>query len=128
MTEQRPFMTSRRAALVGGAALMGMVYPLTTAGESGGKSGDHQRGQPLMVNTETNLGGLPKEVFDGLHAQLAASRAQKITVPVLVMHGDDDQMVPYADSVSLSAKLLRNSTLPPLSSPRKTRLAPAIGC
>jgi non-heme chloroperoxidase len=32
-------------------------------------------------------------------------------VPVLVMHGDDDQFVPYADSAPLSAKLLRNSTL-----------------
>ena len=123
---------------------------------------------PLMVKTKANPGGLPKEVFDGLQAQLAASRPQfyfdfasgpfygynrpgstpsqavvwnwwrqammggakaqydgvvafsqtdftedlkKITVPVLVMHGDDDQIVPYADSAPLSAKLLRNSTL-----------------
>src|SRR6187455_3270204 len=123
---------------------------------------------PLMVKTAANPGGLPKEVFDGLQAQLAASRTQfyydlpagpfygynrpgakpsqaviwnwwrqgmmggakahydgivafsqtdftddlkKITVPVLVMHGDDDQIVPYADSAPLSAKLLRNSTL-----------------
>ena len=36
---------------------------------------------------------------------------RKITVPVLVMHGDDDQIVPYADSAPLSAKLLRNGTL-----------------
>ena len=36
---------------------------------------------------------------------------KKITVPVLVMHGDDDQIVPYADSAPLSAKLLRNATL-----------------
>jgi non-heme chloroperoxidase len=36
---------------------------------------------------------------------------QKITVPVLVMHGDDDQIVPYADSAPLSAKLLKNGTL-----------------
>jgi non-heme chloroperoxidase len=36
---------------------------------------------------------------------------KNITVPVLVMHGDDDQIVPYADSAPLSAKLLRNSTL-----------------
>jgi non-heme chloroperoxidase len=36
---------------------------------------------------------------------------KKITLPVLVMHGDDDQIVPYADSAPLSAKLLRNSTL-----------------
>jgi hypothetical protein len=27
------------------------------------------------------------------------------------MHGDDDQIVPYADSAPLSAKLLRNNTL-----------------
>ena len=36
---------------------------------------------------------------------------QKITVPVLVMHGDDDQIVPYADSAPLSAKLLKNGEL-----------------
>jgi non-heme chloroperoxidase len=34
-----------------------------------------------------------------------------IDVPVLVMHGDDDQIVPYADSAPLSAKLLRKSRL-----------------
>ncbi|WP_298271358.1 alpha/beta hydrolase [uncultured Bradyrhizobium sp.] len=34
-----------------------------------------------------------------------------INVPVLVMHGDDDQIVPYADSGPLSAKLLKNGTL-----------------
>ncbi|MDG2523613.1 alpha/beta hydrolase [Caulobacter segnis] len=34
-----------------------------------------------------------------------------ITVPVLVMHGDDDQIVPYADSAPLSSKLLKNGTL-----------------
>jgi non-heme chloroperoxidase len=123
---------------------------------------------PLMVKTPANPGGLLKEVFDGLQAQLAASRTKfyyelaagpfygynrlgakpsqaviwnwwrqgmmggakahydgivafsqtdftedlkKITVPVLVMHGDDDQIVPYADSAPLSAKLLKNSTL-----------------
>ena len=31
---------------------------------------------PLMVKTEANPGGLPKEVFDGLQAQLAANRSQ----------------------------------------------------
>jgi len=36
---------------------------------------------------------------------------KKITIPVLVMHGDDDQIVPYADSGPLSAKLLKSSTL-----------------
>jgi non-heme chloroperoxidase len=123
---------------------------------------------PLMVQTPANPGGLPKDVFDGLQAQLAANRSQfytdlasgpfygfnrpgaktsepvvlnwwrqgmmggakahydgivafsqtdftedlkKITVPVFVMHGDDDQIVPYADSAPLSAKLLKNGTL-----------------
>jgi len=118
---------------------------------------------PLMVKT---AGGLPKEVFDGFQAQLAANRSQfyrdvasgpfygynrpgaksseavienwwrqgmmggakahydgivafsqtdftddlkKITVPVLVMHGEDDQIVPFADAGPLSAKLLKNA-------------------
>jgi len=33
-----------------------------------------------------------------------------IEVPTLIMHGDDDQIVPFADSGPLSAKLVRNST------------------
>jgi non-heme chloroperoxidase len=36
---------------------------------------------------------------------------KKITLPVLVQHGDDDQIVPYADSGPLSAKLLPHGTL-----------------
>jgi non-heme chloroperoxidase len=36
---------------------------------------------------------------------------KKIAIPVLVMHGDDDQIVPYANSGPLSAKLLKNGTL-----------------
>ena len=123
---------------------------------------------PLMVKTEGNPGGLPKEVFDNFQAQVATNRAQfyhdvpagpfygfnrpgakpapgiiwnwwrqgmmgsakahydgivafsqtdftedlkKINIPVLVMHGDDDQIVPYADSAPLSAKLLKKGIL-----------------
>src|SRR4051794_20703156 len=123
---------------------------------------------PIMVKTSNNPGGLPKQVFDDLQAQLAVSRTKfyrdlpegpfygynrpgakpseaiiqnwwrqgmmggakahydgivafsqtdftedlkKITVPVLVMHGDDDQIVPYADSAPLTAKLVKNGTL-----------------
>jgi non-heme chloroperoxidase len=123
---------------------------------------------PLMVQTEANPGGLPKEVFDDFQKQVATNRAQfyydvpagpfygfnrpgvepspgmiwnwwrqgmmggakahydgivafsqtdftgdlkAIKVPVLVMHGDDDQIVPYADSAPLSVKLLPNGTL-----------------
>jgi non-heme chloroperoxidase len=36
---------------------------------------------------------------------------KKITIPVLVMHSEDDQIVPYAASGPLSAKLLKNGTL-----------------
>ena len=32
-------------------------------------------------------------------------------MPTLVLHGDDDQIVPIADSALLSAKLLKSSTL-----------------
>lgn len=34
-----------------------------------------------------------------------------IEVPVLVMHGDDDQIVPIADAALLSVKLVKNGTL-----------------
>jgi non-heme chloroperoxidase len=123
---------------------------------------------PIMVKTAKNPDGLPKEVFDGLQAALAANRSQfyrdlpsgpfygfnrpgaktseavignwwrqgmmggakahydgivafsqtdftedlkKISVPTLVMHGDDDQIVPYAASGLRSAKLVKNGTL-----------------
>src|ERR1700744_2732645 len=123
---------------------------------------------PLMVKTDANPDGLPKQGFDDLQAQLGPNRSQfyidiatgpfygfnrpgakisegmsrnwwrqgmeggakahydgivafsqtdftedlkKITVPVLVMHSEDDQIVPYADSGPLSAKLVQNGTL-----------------
>jgi non-heme chloroperoxidase len=36
---------------------------------------------------------------------------KKISVPVLVMHGDDDQIVPYKDAGVLSAELVQHGTL-----------------
>jgi non-heme chloroperoxidase len=36
---------------------------------------------------------------------------KKITIPVLVMHSEDDQIVPYVAAGPLSAKLLKNGTL-----------------
>jgi non-heme chloroperoxidase len=36
---------------------------------------------------------------------------KKINVPVLVMHSEDDQIVPYVPAGLLSAKLLKNGTL-----------------
>jgi non-heme chloroperoxidase len=59
------------------------------------------------------MGGA-KSHYDGVAAFSQTDFTEdlkKITVPVLVMHGDDDQVVPYADSAPLAAKLLKNSTL-----------------
>ena len=36
---------------------------------------------------------------------------KKIDVPTLILHGDDDQIVPIDDSARLSAKLVKNATL-----------------
>jgi non-heme chloroperoxidase len=36
---------------------------------------------------------------------------KKMDVPTLIMHGDDDQIVPIDDSAKLSAKLVKGSTL-----------------
>jgi non-heme chloroperoxidase len=123
---------------------------------------------PVMLKSQKNPGGQPREVFDGIRAGLAANRAQlyldiargpffgfnrpgateieatirnwwrqgmmgaakahydciavwsetdftadleRITVPVLVMHGDDDQLVPIEDSAYLSVKLLKRGEL-----------------
>src|SRR6202451_4356293 len=123
---------------------------------------------PIMVRTAANPGGLPKEVFDGFQAQVAANRAQfyhdlpagpfygfnrsgakvyegviqnwwrqgmmggikahydgivafsqtdftedlkKFTVPTLVMHSEDDQIVPYVAAGPLSAKLVKGAIL-----------------
>jgi non-heme chloroperoxidase len=35
---------------------------------------------------------------------------KKIQVPTLVMHGEDDQVVPFANTGPLSAKLLKNAS------------------
>ncbi len=36
---------------------------------------------------------------------------KKIDVPTLILHGDDDQIVPFADSGMLSSKIIKNATL-----------------
>jgi non-heme chloroperoxidase len=122
---------------------------------------------PIMVKSDSNPGGLPMDVFDGIRAGTAFNRAQfymditlpfygynrpgaavsegvrqnwwrqgmmggataqyecikafsetdftedlkAIDVPTLVLHGEDDQIVPFADSAPLSAKLLKHGTL-----------------
>lgn len=59
------------------------------------------------------MGGA-KASYDGIVAFSQTDFTEdlkKITIPVLVVHGDDDQIVPYADAGPLSAKLLPNGTL-----------------
>ncbi len=59
------------------------------------------------------MGGI-KAHYDGIVAFSQTDFTpdlKKISVPTLVMHGDDDQIVPYADSGPLTAKLVKNASL-----------------
>ena len=58
--------------------------------------------------------GGAKAHYDGIKAFSETDFTEDlkaIEIPVLVMHGDDDQVVPFADSAPLSDALLKNSTL-----------------
>lgn len=58
--------------------------------------------------------GSTKAHFDGIVAFSQTDFTEdlkKITVPVLVMHGDDDQVVPFEISGKLSAELVQNGVL-----------------
>jgi non-heme chloroperoxidase len=59
------------------------------------------------------IGGA-KAHYDGIKAFSETdftTDLKAIAVPTLVMHGDDDQIVPYKDAALLSAKLLQRATL-----------------
>ena len=59
------------------------------------------------------MGGA-KAQYDGIKAFSETDFTEdlkEINVPTLVAHGDDDQIVPIADSALLSVKLLKNGTL-----------------
>lgn len=59
------------------------------------------------------IGGA-KAHYDGIKAFSETDQTEdlkSISVPTLVLHGDDDQIVPLADSALLSVKLLKNGTL-----------------
>jgi non-heme chloroperoxidase len=58
------------------------------------------------------MGGI-KAQYDCIKAFSEADFTEdlkRIDVPTLVMHGEDDQIVPFADAGPLSAKLLKNAT------------------
>jgi non-heme chloroperoxidase len=71
--------------------------------------------EPIIQNwVRQGMMGGAKAHYDGIVAWSQTDFTddlKAISVPVLVMHGDDDQVVPYADSAPLSAKLLRNGSL-----------------
>ena len=122
---------------------------------------------PLMLKTEANPGGLPKEVFDNIRTNVLADRSQffqdlsmpfygynrpdakvsqgvrdsfwlqgmmaghknayecikvfsetdhtedltKFDVPTLILHGDDDQIVPIGAAALLSVKIIKGAVL-----------------
>ncbi|MGP4668799.1 alpha/beta fold hydrolase [Agrobacterium pusense] len=58
--------------------------------------------------------GSAKAHYDGVKAFSETDQTEDlkaISVPTLVLHGDDDQVVPIAASAELSVKLLKNGTL-----------------
>jgi non-heme chloroperoxidase len=58
--------------------------------------------------------GSAKAHYDGITAFSETDQTEDlkaITVPILVIQGDDDQIVPYKDAVEVQAKLLKNSIL-----------------
>jgi non-heme chloroperoxidase len=59
------------------------------------------------------MGGV-KALYDGIAAFSETDFTQdlkKIAVPTLVMHGEDDQVVPFADAGPLSAALVKGAVL-----------------
>jgi len=71
--------------------------------------------QPIIQNwwRQGMMGGA-KAQYDGIKAFSETDFSgdlKAIDIPTLVMHGDDDQIVPIADSALLSVKLLKNGTL-----------------
>ncbi|WP_425284318.1 alpha/beta fold hydrolase [Ancylobacter rudongensis] len=71
---------------------------------------------PGVVNNWWRQGmmGSAKAHYDGIKAFSETDQTEDlkaIGVPTLVMHGDDDQIVPIADSALKAVKLLKNGTL-----------------
>lgn len=58
--------------------------------------------------------GSAKAHYDGIKAFSETDQTddlKAITVPTLVLHGDDDQVVPYKNAAALQAEILPNATL-----------------
>ena len=73
------------------------------------------------MNEQVRLNWWRQAMMGGAHPQYACVKAfsetdftedlKSIDAPVLIMHGDDDQIVPIADSALLSAELVKHGTL-----------------
>ena len=63
------------------------------------------------IHVGHSTGGGEVAHYIGRHGESRVAKAVLITVPTLVMHGEDDQIVPHADAGPLSAKLVKNGTL-----------------
>ena len=62
---------------------------------------------------QSQMGGLPN-IYYCIKAFSETDQHEdlkKIDVPTLIIHGDDDQIVPYALAAPLQAKLIKNATL-----------------
>jgi non-heme chloroperoxidase len=71
--------------------------------------------EPVVLNwwRQGMMGGA-KAHYDGIKAFSETDFTEDlklITVPTLVLHGDDDQIVPYKDAGVKSAEILKNGTL-----------------
>jgi len=78
----------------------------------------NKTGQPAEATVQNwwrqGMMGGAKAHYDGIVAFSQTDFTEdlkKISVPVLVMHSEDDQIVPYVAAGPLSAKLLKNGTL-----------------
>jgi non-heme chloroperoxidase len=98
------------------AANRAQFYYDVPAGPFYGYNREGAESQPGVIMNWWRQGmmGGAKAHYDGIVAFSQTDFTEdlkKITVPVLVMHSEDDQIVPYVASGPLSAKLLRNGTL-----------------
>ena len=97
------------------AANRSQFYRDVPPGPSTATTGRAKPSEAIIANwwRQGMMGGA-KAHYDGIVAFSQTDFTEdlkKITVPVLVMHSEDDQIVPYAAAGPLSAKLLKNGTL-----------------
>ena len=106
MTDFRPQLAANRSQFYRDVA-SGPFYGYNRPGA--------KASEPVIQNwwRQGMMGGA-KAHYDGIVAFSQTDFTEdlkKINVPVLVMHSEDDQIVPYVAAGPLSAKLLKNGTL-----------------